>query len=176
MKLLAGLIGAAALLGSGGYLMVYMIRWQWNRALFSGMAFIIVLVIMGFAVLISRVSSLREQIEQLKDPGPSRPDPILLQELRRTRPRRDHFGWLREQTQQTNVFITALLGGGALISGIAWLVGRIAEQTTTPRAEETLAGQLSAIRYPPRGIQPVDLPGEDPAGLLLRGRTTGGVT
>ena len=51
-----------------------------------------------------------------------------------------------------NVFITFLVGGGVLLSGIAWLVDRIASKTTTPVGEERLARQLGPISYPRGGL------------------------
>lgn len=173
MRKLAYLIGGAALLGSFGYLITYVARWQWNRALFSGMAFIAVLTLMGFANVLERLSQLRASLDDAAGgtrPGAS-PRQDVLDALASTRPRRDHFEWLRESLQRPNVFITLLLGGGVIVSGIAWVVGRVAEGTTSGAAEEVLADRLEPIAYPARGIAPPDQPGATPSESLLRGRS-----
>jgi pyruvate,water dikinase len=69
------------------------------------------------------------------------------------------------------------VGGGVLISALAWVVDRVASNTTTPAGEERLARQLGAISYPRGGLLVVDItvlaqavPGCDDAQLrrLLR--------
>lgn len=50
-----------------------------------------------------------------------------------------------------NVFITMLVGGGVLLSGIARLADKVASRTTTPAGEVALAAQLGPIRYPRGG-------------------------
>ena len=50
------------------------------------------------------------------------------------------------------IFITMLVGGGVLLSGIAWLVDKVASRTTTPAGEVALAKQLGSIRYPRGGL------------------------
>ena len=59
---------------------------------------------------------------------------------------------MRESTGQLNVFITFLVGGGVLLSGIAWLVDRVASKTSSPAGEERLARQLYPISYPSGGL------------------------
>lgn len=175
MKRLAWLIGFAGLLGSVGYLFVYIVRWQWNRALFSGIAFIAVLLVMGLAATLQRLSRIERRLSEDRGGRGGSIDTELLAELRQTRPQRDHFAWLREQTTQANVFITVLLGGGAVVSGVAWLVGRIAESTTTADREQSLAADMSPLAFPDGGLVPSDRPGLDDAATLLRGPTPGGV-
>jgi hypothetical protein len=50
------------------------------------------------------------------------------------------------------VFITFLVGGGVLISGVAWVVDRVASKTSTSDAEQRLARQLEAISHPRGGL------------------------
>ena len=57
-----------------------------------------------------------------------------------------------------NVFITFLVGGGVLLSGIAWVVDRIASNTATPAGEEKLARQLGPISYPLAGCSSTTSP------------------
>jgi len=79
-------------------------------------------------------------------------DPTVVQILNETRPTRDRFSWMRESAGQLNVFITFLVGGGVLLSGIAWVVDRVASKTSSPAGEERLARQLAPISYPTGGL------------------------
>jgi hypothetical protein len=72
--------------------------------------------------------------------------------LSETRPSRDRFAWMRESTGQLNVFITFIVGGGVILSGIAWMVDRVASKTSSPAGEERLARQLYPISYPTGGL------------------------
>lgn len=168
MKKLAWIIGAIALLGSTGYLFSYVIRWQWNRALFAAAAVIALLVVMGTAAVLRKLDMLESNLGNARGGDP------VLDDLRATRPSRDHFAWLRDSTGTTNVFITLLLGGGVLVSGIAWIVGKLAEGTTTPAAERRLADRLGPLRFPDDGLAPATDTHFDPATTLLRRPTTPG--
>lgn len=172
MKKIAWAVGALGLLGSLGYFFSYIIRWQWNRALFSGLAVVALLVVLGIAALLQKVGRLEDQLE--RGAGTRTGSTDLLADLEATRPRRDHFAWLRETTGRTNVFITLLLGGGVVVSGIAWLVGKVAEGTTTPAAERRLAERLGPLRFPDQGLAPATDAHFDDATLLLRRPTTSG--
>lgn len=165
MRVIGWLIGIVSLLGSGGYLFVYIVRWQWNRALFSGIAMITVLLVMGVAMILRRLGDLQDRLDQ----QPS--DHAFRQDLQDTRPQRDHFAWLAESPNQLNVFVTVLLGGGAVASGLAWAIGKIAESTTTPQAERTLADRMGPLAFPDAGLRPGSEPGLDDATRLLRAPT-----
>ena len=61
-----------------------------------------------------------------------------------------------------NVFVPVLMGAGVLLSGVAWLVERIARATVTPVAERGLAAQLDGLALPTHGFaaaerEPLDL-------------------
>ena len=69
-----------------------------------------------------------------------------------------------------NVFITFLVGGGVILSGLAWVADKVAANTSTPVGEEQLARQLGAISYPRGGLLvdevtalAQDVPGTDDA-------------
>ena len=51
-----------------------------------------------------------------------------------------------------NVFITFIVGGGLILSGIAWIVDRVAARTSTPVGEQRLAAKLGPISYPRGGL------------------------
>ena len=50
------------------------------------------------------------------------------------------------------MFITFLVGGGVVLSLVAWAVDRIASSTSTPAGEHRLARQLGPISYPRGGL------------------------
>jgi hypothetical protein len=51
-----------------------------------------------------------------------------------------------------NVFITFLVGGGVILSAVAWMVDRIASNTSSPAGEQKLARQITRISYPSGGL------------------------
>jgi hypothetical protein len=146
VKLLAWLAGVGTLLGASAYMVVSLNRWEWNRALFFGL--IVVMAEVGLATgLVLR------KVEQLRPPPPD-DDRDTINVLRATRgDLPDRFAWMKESTQgNLNVFITFLVGGGLIISGVGWLIDRLAVRTATPAGERLLAAQLESIRYPAGGL------------------------
>ena len=145
MKLIAWLAGIGTLLASAVYMVVSLNRWEWNRALFFGLIVLIAEVGLATGLVLRRLARLEHNITRNADPA-------VVQILSETRPTRDRFAWMREQTGQLNVFITFLVGGGVLLSGIAWVVDRVASKTSSPAGEERLARQLYPITYPAGGL------------------------
>jgi hypothetical protein len=112
--------------------------------LFFGLIVLIAEVALATGLVLRRLSRLEYR---------SRVDPAVANVLRETRPPSpDRFAWLRDSTKQTNVFITFLVGGGVILSAIAWMVDRIASNTSSPAGEEKLARQISRISYPSGGL------------------------
>ena len=168
MKVIGWLAGVATLLAALFYMALSLNRWEWNRALFFGL--IVVLAEIGLATgLILR------KVSEVQRSGTGAESEVL-QILRKNRPEPpERFAWL--QPDRTNVFITFLVGGGVIVSGVAWLLDRVASRTTTPAGEEQLATRLGAISYPEGGLLVDDvtalgqeLPGADDDALraLLR--------
>jgi MFS family permease len=146
MKVIGWLAGIGTLLAGGLYMVVSLNRWEWNRALFFGLIVLIAEVGLATGLVLRRLARLEYRLERAEDPE-------VRDILRDTRPpSRDRFAWLRESTQQTNVFITFLVGGGVLISGIAWVVDRVASNTTSPAGEENLGRRIERISYPSGGL------------------------
>ena len=164
MKVVAWLAGVATFVMATIYMVVSLNRWEWNRALFFGLIVLIAEIALAAGLILRKLSQL-----QLT----TRADPDVHDIIRDTRPGpRDRFAWMRESGNRTNVFITFLVGGGVLLSGIAWLVDRIASSTATPHGEAKLAELLTPISYPAGGLLvddttalAQDVPGADDAQL-----------
>jgi hypothetical protein len=142
MKAIAWFAGVATLLFGAMYMIVSLNRWEWNRALFFGLIVLIAEVGLATGLILRRLAQMtpRDDI-----------DPAVLETLRNNRPvRPNRFAWL--EPTRMNVFITFLVGGGVLLSAAAWLVDRVASNTTTPAGEEKLARQLGPISYPRGGL------------------------
>ena len=146
MKIIAWLAGIGTLLAGAVYMVVSLNRWEWNRALFFGLIVLIAEVGLATGLVLRRLARLEHIAKRDADPA-------VVQILSETRPpTRDRFAWMRESTGQLNVFITFLVGGGVILSGIAWLVDRVASKTSSPAGEERLARQLYPISYPSGGL------------------------
>jgi hypothetical protein len=171
MKIIAWLAGIGTLLAGALYMVVSLNRWEWNRALFFGLIVLIAEIGLATGLVLRRLARIEHIVKRDADPA-------VLQIISETRPpSRDRFAWMRESTGQFNVFITFLVGGGVILSGIAWLVDRIASNTSSPAGEERLARQLYPISYPSGGLLLDDItvlaqevPGADDAQIrqLLR--------
>ena len=170
MKTIAWLAGIGTLLAGIFYMVISLNRWEWNRALFFGLIVLVAEVALATGLILRRLARLEHNLK-------GHADAEVLQILRESRPSRDRFAWMRESSGQLNVFITFLVGGGVLLSGVAWLVDRVASKTSSPAGEERLARQLSPISYPSGGllldditVLAQDVPGADDAQIrqLLR--------
>jgi len=143
MKAIAWLAAIATLIGAAAYTIVSLNRWEWNRALFFGLIVLIAEVALCTGLVLRRLTTM--QTGGL--------DPAIRTILRETRPASpNRFGWLDDSTHQLGVFITFLVGGGVVLSGMAWLVDRVAARTTTTLGEDDLARRLARISYPRGGL------------------------
>ncbi len=164
MKVIAWLGGLATLVTAAAYMVVSLNRWEWNRALFFGLIILIAEVALATGLILRKLTQLS---------AVTRGDPQVAEILRDTRPEHpERFAWMRETTNRTSVFITFLVGGGVLLSGIAWLVDHIAASTANPGGEAKLVDLLGPISYPTGGLLvddttalAQDVPGSDDAQL-----------
>ena len=127
---------------AGWYVFVYLHRWEWNRAIVSGVIFL--------AAEIALVGTL--VLEKLSTSDRRRPvDEQVVSRIREHAPEpAKPFAWL--DPQQMNVFVPVLLGAGVVLSGLAWFVDRIARLTAGRGMERGLARRLAGIQPPPGGI------------------------
>jgi hypothetical protein len=116
--------------------------------------------IMG-SVLAERLKAINKRLDAQDDAAQRQ----RLDRIRETAPpARANFDWLA-RPQQMNVFVPVLMGAGVLMSGLAWVVERVARTTVGPAAEKGLATQLDTLALPASGF----LAGQDEPVDLLRG-------
>ena len=162
MKTIAWLAGIGTLAAAGAYMVVSLNRWEWNRAMFFGLIVLIAEIGLATGLVLRKIGVLIAAQQH---------QPDVAEILRASRPPTpDRFGWLRRSSSELNVFITFLVGGGVLLSGLAWLVDRVAAHTATPTMEQRLASRMAAISYPRGGLLvdditalAQDVPGADDA-------------
>jgi hypothetical protein len=144
MKIIAWLAGLGTLIGGGLYMIVSLNRWEWNRALFFGLIVVIAEIGLATGLVLRRLSHLEHRAEV---------DPEIAEIFRATRPPSpDRFAWLSKSSDRFSVFITFIVGGGLILSGVAWVVDRVAAKTSTPAGEQRLAAELGPISYPRGGL------------------------
>ncbi|MEU6142212.1 hypothetical protein ABZ848_17810 [Streptomyces sp. NPDC047081] len=153
MRRVAYLFGGLAAAGTGTYLVVYLYRWQWQRAILCGILLLVVEVMLLGIVMLGRLGRIEER---LRDGDARQRELAVRQEdvLARLRAAPEsgrnegpRFRWLEESGERTYVFVPVLMVTGVLLSGIAWVVQRIASATAKP-AERRLAGRLAILAAP----------------------------
>ncbi|MGV3760324.1 MAG: hypothetical protein ACO1PW_12425 [Actinomycetota bacterium] len=141
------LLAWVVLLVSGLYLIVYLYRWEWNRAIISGLFFVAAEVALVSGMLHRRLRAIEAAVQ---DGGPARSH--ALTSLRATPAARPNpFRWLDPRDRPLSVFVPVLLGAGVILSALAYLVQRVAEVTALPVADRHLARRLDAIALPAPG-------------------------
>ena len=155
-----GILGAVVtMVAAGAYVFVYLYRWEWNRAQVSAAIFIAAEVGLVGWLLADRLGRIEKRLQTVNVDGQRQ----RLHAIRSTAPPpRVGFAWLAP-TDRTSVFIPVLLGAGALLSGIAWVVERVARGTAGRVAEHGLARRLGDLELPPGGLLDT---GADPFALL----------
>lgn len=166
---IANVLAAATLMGAGTYLFVYLYRWEWNRAIIAGVFFLAAQMALSTSAVLGRLGAV-EAAQRAQSASPE-----VLSHLRDTAPPpRDVFAWLRPRPDRLSVFVPILMGAGFVLSGLAWLVERLARATATPRLENRLAVALGALALPAGHLLGVDTssesasaPGSEDVALLL---------
>lgn len=135
--LLQRILIAVVLAGSGAYLVIYLYRWEWNRALISGVVFIAAEVGLAASVFGAR-------LERMAHPDAA--FELVLARLREARvDRRSPFRWLSPRDDRLGVFVPVLLGAGAVLSALAFAVERLAEATVRVTVDRRLARRLALL-------------------------------
>lgn len=137
----------------GAYTIVYLVRWEWNRAIIAGLFFVAVELVFIAMVVVDRLRALEDRLDDLGTRPVTPIDPVVRDAIADAAPPTvDRFGWLRDQVGRTNVFLPVLLGAGVLASSLAWVVERVARATLSPVRERRLAESLGVLRPPVGGF------------------------
>ncbi|MFO7280780.1 MAG: hypothetical protein C0P77_010295 [Thermoanaerobacterales bacterium] len=152
-RLLRNLLGAVTLAASGTYTFVYLYRWEWNRAIMSAAIFVAAEVALVGSLLVQRLKRVSDRLDALDgDARRAAGTGVRLARIREAAPPpRRSFAWLADPGRM-NVFVPVLMGAGVLLSGVAWVVERVARATVTPVAERGLAAQLDGLALPAEGF------------------------
>ena len=141
------LLSIVVLVASGAYLIVYLYRWEWNRALVAGIFFVAAEVAIVATALFRKLQAIESRLDAQ--------DAQRLERIREAAPEpRTPFAWL--DPTKMNVFVPVLLGAGVILSVLAHGVERLAGATATPVRERALADRLGAIALPTHGLLPSD--------------------
>jgi hypothetical protein len=172
----AALLGVLTMAGATGWMLLYLARWEWHRAITAGIfAIAAELALVGGAVL-TRLGRLEERVDRLaaRQPGPGERDHAAAV-LAETRPSTStSFRWLEPDPDRTSVFVPILMGTGFLLTGVAWAVERLARATAAPVLERDLAGRLAVLAPTVRSLVPPPTPARpsldptDPGARLAR--------
>jgi hypothetical protein len=144
-------IGLATLIVSGYYVLAYLYWWEWNRAAIAGVFFLATEIAIGILVVLGRI----ERLERRIDANGNRARRLrTLDIVHANAPEpRERFAWLDpRRTPHLNVFVPILLGAGVLLSGVAWLVERLARAFGDPGLERDLAVRLERLSPPAGGF------------------------
>lgn len=169
MRRIAYVFGSLAAAGAGTYLIIYLYRWQWQRAILCGILLLVVEVMLLGIVLLARLTRIEERVKESdarQRELASRQDDVLAR-LRQTSGEHEgaRFRWLEDTADRTYVFVPVLMVTGVLLSGLAWVVQRVAAATGRP-AERRLAGRLAVLGAPEQGVMLGEL--EDRPALARR--------
>ena len=142
---------------TGAYTLIYLFRWEWNRAIITGIFFLAAELALAIVLLLRRFTRLEHRLDRIEAPNQphAEVDPVVLDRLRESKPpARRPFAWLdpRQSSQHTNVFLPFLLGVGAVASALAWVVEHLARRTASPLLETRLAHALMPISLPAGGL------------------------
>ena len=163
-------VSVLVLFSSGAYMLVYLYRWEWNRAVISGIFFVAAEVALFAIAVMRRLHAIEERLERDDRLGTAPPpgwEPPPLGRIRETAPEHSSpFAWLEPGDGRMGVFVPVLMGAGVVISALAWFVERVATVTARPGLEWRLAQRLVALEPPVHGLVPAVAPGRAAAPIV----------
>lgn len=178
---LGRVLSGVVLVASGSYVFIYLVRWEWNRALMAGLFFLAAELVLVTDLLLAGFGGLRRQIQA--DRAREQTTALAVR-LRANRPETPGpFAWLAPDRDRLNVFLPILIGAGVVLSAVAYLVEQVSRVTAVPVAEHELARGLSTMALPIEGLAPLGRPPEaprrpvevPPAGRVWRWLTAAGL-
>ncbi|HEX4978459.1 MAG TPA: hypothetical protein VFV35_00195 [Acidimicrobiales bacterium] len=155
---LAVVVSLGGLAAAGAYVLVYLVRWEWHRALVAGVFMLALEIGVGLAFVFERLRSIEARLD---GPERERLDATrrAITDARPNAPR--PFAWLEDAANRTSVFVPILLGAGVVLSAAAWAVERMAHFAVRPGLERGLAARVEPLTLAPGtllGLAPAGLP------------------
>lgn len=151
---------------SGTYLLLYLYRWEWNRAVVSGVFFIAALVTFSTAMVLRALGRLTERVEAVEHARAARDRAVRdvagsIGEANADAATRRRFSWLERPPDGPAVFVPVLLGTGVLLSFAAWVLERLAgalaggplDRKTAVLLDPDLPLGTGPLRRPARGVE-----------------------
>jgi hypothetical protein len=170
------LLLVVVLIAAGTYLLVYLYRWEWNRALISGLFFVVAEVALVGAVVARRLGRLERRLDDLvagaaatRSPGKGTSPPEADPGDATSGAQPPSFPWL--EPGSLGVFVPVLLGVGAILSALAFVVERVAAVT---EAGPGVAERLRAIELPDGPLDRTPAAPRTPSGALSSERRRAG--
>ncbi|XVQ10773.1 hypothetical protein ACQP1W_51160 [Spirillospora sp. CA-255316] len=149
---------------TGGYTVVYLARWEWQRSLMAGELLLVCLIVL---LAVAGAHRLR-RIERLLAEG----RPEARAERGGGHGEVPRFRWLEAEGSSYKVFIPVLLGAGIVVSGLAALVERVAAAMRRSAAAAGEGTVPDSLKLPEGGVL-VGAPEPPPPGRDLRVRVFG---
>lgn len=155
---IAYVVPVAALLAAATYVLVYLYRWEWHRALVAGVFMLALELGIGLALVFEKLRAIEARMDAAERAAldatrravtDARPEPS------------EQFEWLKDAANRMSVFVPILLGAGVVLSALAWGVERLARLTARPTLERQLVLRLQPLTLPPGallGMAPATLP------------------
>jgi hypothetical protein len=130
--LVGALVAGGVLVWSATYFVVYLGRWEWNRAIVSGLVALGLLMVLSTSTVLRRLASLDRRVTMVIDrpldrslDGTGEATGELIGEAN-VAAARHRFDWLSPDGSTTAVFIPVLLGTGVILSLVAYAIERVA--------------------------------------------------
>jgi hypothetical protein len=133
---------------SGVYMLLYLVRWEWNRAMIAGLFFVAAEVALATSAVLRRLRRLERDLADLDVEETPRPASGM--------PAARPFAWLEEAANGHGVFIPVLLGLGVVASAIAWLIERLAATTWSLGGDASAARRLGWLATTKGGLRAAD--------------------
>jgi hypothetical protein len=160
-RLLIRIVAWLVALASGVFMIVYLYRWEWNRAMISGLFFVAAELALASTAILRRLRRIEERLDTI--PSRTEPSPAL--------PIDDGpgpFAWLAD-TEGESVFVPILLGVGVIISGIAWAIERLASASWSIGGDAAATRRLGRLtRVAETGLAAPWAPVNDAAAMRFR--------
>ncbi len=137
------LLIVVVLVASGTYVLVYLYRWEWNRALISGLFFLTALISLTTGMVLSSLQKLSGRVDRLERRSHSVDRTAHTIRTTNAAHASRHFQWLREPPDRLGVFVPLLIGAGALLSAVAYSIERLAGVVARRSVDRTTAGLLA---------------------------------